>query len=60
VFCDDGQEREMGDEDGNDMEDTSRYEKSGLRLALLDLEDLVSVFSLAGWGGVPAASRMVN
>jgi len=25
--------REMGDEDENDMEDTSRYEKSGLPLA---------------------------
>jgi len=25
--------REMGDDDENDMEDTSRYEKSGLRLA---------------------------
>jgi len=25
--------REMGDEDENDMEDTSRYEKSGVRLA---------------------------
>jgi len=25
--------REKGDEDENDMEDTSRYEKSGVRLA---------------------------
>jgi len=25
--------REMGDEDENDVEDTSRYEKSGVRLA---------------------------
>jgi len=33
VFCDDGREREMVDEDGNDMEDTSGYEKSGVRLA---------------------------
>jgi len=23
VFCDDGREREMGDEDGNNMDDTS-------------------------------------
>jgi len=33
VFCDDGTEREMGDENGNDMEDTSGYEISGVRLA---------------------------
>jgi len=29
VFCDDGTEREMEDEDGNDTEDTSGYEKPG-------------------------------
>jgi hypothetical protein len=29
VFCDDGRESEMEDEGGNDMEDTSGYEKSG-------------------------------
>jgi len=38
VFCDDGRvvdekKREIGDEDENDMEDTSSYEKSGVRLA---------------------------
>ena len=33
--------REMGDEDENDMEDTSGYEKSGVRLAILVREDLV-------------------
>ena len=33
MFCDDGREREMGDEDLNDMDDTSGYEKSGIRLA---------------------------
>jgi len=33
VFCDDGRERQKGDEDGNDMEDSSGYEKSGVRLA---------------------------
>jgi len=44
VFCNDGREKERGDEDGNDMEDTSGYEKSGVRLASLGLEDLVSVF----------------
>jgi hypothetical protein len=37
VFCDDGRvvdEKEGdGDEDENDVEDTSGYEKSGVRLA---------------------------
>jgi len=37
VFCDDGRVVDMkerdGDEDENDVEDTSRYEKSGVRLA---------------------------
>jgi hypothetical protein len=38
VFCDDDRvvderEREMRDEDDNDVEDTSGYEKSGVRLA---------------------------
>jgi hypothetical protein len=36
VFCDDGRvedEKEKRDEDGNNMEDTSGYEKSGVRLA---------------------------
>jgi len=52
--------REMGDEDDNDIEDTSGYEKSGVRLAWLGLEDLVSVL-LPAWSGlVPAVSRMVN
>jgi len=35
--------REMGDEDENDVEDTSRYEKSGVQDASLDWEDLVLV-----------------
>jgi len=35
--------REIGDEDENDMEDTSGYEESGVRLAWLGFEDLVSV-----------------
>jgi len=52
--------REMGYEDGNDMEDTSNYEKSGVRLARLGLEDLVSVLLPAGSGLVPAVSGMVN
>jgi len=35
--------REMRDEDENDVEDTSGYEKSGVQLALSGWEDLVSV-----------------
>jgi len=31
----------MGDDNENDVEDTSRYEKSGLQLARLGWEDLV-------------------
>ena len=45
---------EMEDEDANDMEDTSGYEKSGVRLACLGWEDLVSVVLHAGSGVVPA------
>jgi len=52
--------REMEDEDENDMEDTSAYEKSGVRLASLGWEDLVSVLVRAGSGLVPAVSGMVN
>jgi len=33
VFCDEGRDREMGDEGGNDMKDTRGYEKSGVGLA---------------------------
>jgi len=38
VFCNDDRvvdekEREMADEDGNDVEDTSSYENSGVLLA---------------------------
>jgi hypothetical protein len=47
VFCDDGRvviEKERDeDEHENDVEDTSGYEKSGVQLALLGWEDLVSV-----------------
>jgi len=52
--------REIGDADENDMEDTSGYEKSGVRLAGLGLEDLVLVLFPAGSGLVPAVLRMVN
>ena len=51
---------EMGDNDENNMENTSRDEKSGERLAGLGLEYLVSVLLLAGSGLVPAVSGMVN
>jgi len=69
--CDDGRvvdkkERD-GDENESDMEDTSGYEKSGVRLASLGveetwlgLEDLVSVLLPAGSGLVPAVLGMVN
>jgi hypothetical protein len=30
MFCDDGRERDMGEEDVNNMEDASEYEKSGV------------------------------
>ena len=50
----------MGDEDEHDMEDTSGYEISGVRLASLGLEDLVSVLLPTGLGLVPAVSGMVN
>jgi len=52
--------REMGDKDENDMEDTSGYENSGVRLAWLGLEDRTSVLLFTGSGLLPAESRMVN
>ena len=51
---------EMGEEDENDMEDTSGYEKSRLRLAWLGSEDLVLVLLPSGSELVPAISGMVN
>jgi len=45
---------------GTNMEDTSGYEKSGVRLAWLGLEDLVSVFLPDRSGLVPAISAIVN
>jgi len=53
-------QREMGDEDGNDLENTSGHEKSGVRLGWLGLEDLPSVLLPAGSGLVPAVSGIVN
>ena len=32
MFCDNGREREMGDDDGTDGEDMSGYEKPGVQL----------------------------
>ena len=52
--------RQMGDEVENNMEATSRPEKSGVQLAWLGSEDLVSVLLPAGSGLVPAVSGMVN
>jgi len=52
--------REMGDEDENDMEDTSSYERSAERLASLGIEDLLSVLSPARSGLECAVSGMVN
>jgi len=52
--------REMGDEDENNMEDTSGYEKSEGQLGWLGVEDLVSVLLPAGSGLVPAVSGMVS
>jgi len=51
---------EMRDEDENDMEDTSGYEKSGVRLAWSGLENLASVLSPAWSELVTAISGMVR
>jgi len=52
--------REMGDEDENDMEDTSGHQKSGVLFSWLSLEDLKLLLLHAGSGLVPAVSWMVN
>jgi len=52
--------RKMGDDDENDMEGMSRYEKSGVPLASLGSDDLVSVLLPAGLGLLPAGSGKVN
>jgi len=52
--------REMGDEDENNIEDTSGYDKSGEWPAWFGLEDPISVILPAGLGLVPAVSGMVN
>jgi hypothetical protein len=64
VFCDGGRvvnEKDRdGDEDENNGEDTSGYEKSGVRLASLGCEDIISVVLDAGSGLLPPVSGMVN
>jgi len=52
--------REMGDEDENDMENTSGPGKSGVQLARLGLEDLILVILQPGSRVVPAIFGMVN
>jgi hypothetical protein len=52
--------REMEDEDEITMEDTSSHEKSGVQLASLGLEDLISVLLPSGSGLVPVGLGMVN
>jgi len=52
--------REMGDEDENDVEDTSGYEESEVQLPWLGSEHLVSVLLHARSGLIPAVSWMVN
>jgi len=52
--------REMRDEDEQDVEDMSGYEKSGVRLAWLGSEDRVSVLLPAGSELILAVSGMVN
>ena len=44
----------MGEECENDMEDTSGYEKLGIRLARLGSEDLVSLLFHTRSGFIPA------
>jgi len=54
-----GQEQEMRD-DANNTVDASGFEKSGVQLAWLGLEDLVNVFLPSGLGVVPAVLGMVQ
>jgi hypothetical protein len=51
---------EIGDKDEDDMENTSGYEKSRVRLARLGLEDVISVLLLAISELVPAVSGILN
>jgi len=50
----------MWEEDENNMEDKSGYETSGVQLAWLSLDDLISVILCTGLGLVPGVSGNVN
>jgi hypothetical protein len=52
--------REIGEEDESNMEDTSSYDRSGVRLTYVDLENFLSVLLSTGPELVPAVSAMVN
>jgi len=52
--------REMGDEDGNNMEDMGEHDKSGVGLAWMGLEDLALVIFPSISVLVPAVARMAN
>ena len=64
MFSDDGKgvdkKARDGDEDENNVEHRSGYEKSGVRLAWFGLENNLSVSVHAGSGLVPAALGTVN
>jgi len=50
----------MGDEDENNVQDTSEYEKSEVQLACLGWEDVVLALLYARSGLVPAVWAMIN
>jgi hypothetical protein len=50
----------MGVEDENDMDDTNGYEKSGVQLARLGLEDLILEFLPARLQLLPVVLGMTN
>jgi hypothetical protein len=54
------EKKRWGMKKGTNMEETSGYEKSGVRLAGLGLADVVSGFLPAGSRVVHAVSGMVN
>jgi hypothetical protein len=52
--------RHIGEEDENDMDNTTGYETSGVRLSGLGLENLISELLHAGSVLTPGVSGMVN
>jgi len=50
----------MRNKNGNDMEDTNQYKKSGVHHALLGLEDLVSVILPGRLEAIHVILGMVN